>query len=651
MIIFAAFLDRASSKREGVSSIVKFPLRMVSLDQLTRISNIIMHAEAVRDKYSSQFAGERFSVGYYVGDSRDFPNTYKAVKERFLSEKSSSNGSSESLILSECPFCDPSAGATVHLFDDEKGRRIVHRCGKCNREFHIYISDREIFRWRPTVVVSTVDKWALLSVQRRARNLLGGKGSSCAEGHGFIPSGDVCEDSRDEAFQCGNKGENEENSEGPILSIQDEMHLLSEGFGTISSHFEGLIETFVEETSGHKLKHLAMSATLNGTRKQIKELYKKDTFIIPGRCPEGVGSEKDLFFTNLNQPKRIILGLKPNLRDNHYASLRTLLHFAEYIVLAQKSFDSDPNAFLEEYGLKSPEQAQSLIKQYLIPLSYHLKKQDAHDMQRLMDEVVTEPLRSNSNTMISPSVLTGDSELDELKSAMDDVRSYVELYAPDRLGTGDQDLMSLHATSVVSHGIDLEELNFMIFQGLPFSTSEYIQALSRTGRRQLGIVFLWFYPNRVRDDSYYRNFGRYHDTLEHQVKPTPINRFSRLGLYQTINSIFCAAIINCLSNRKGHPLYQKNDILKLTTDDQLELVDFIQKAYARAILEMDIAKEVNDRLNQIRSSADANKRFFPEILADSGNYFYRNQLGMRGIQQQLRLEINSWGKKKLSRRA
>jgi len=647
LMIFAAFLDRRSSKHEGVSSIVKFPLRMVSLDQLSRISNIIMHAEAVRQKYSTQFPGEPFSVGYYVGDSPDFPNSYKHVKERFLSKDSASDESSRSLILTECPFCSPVEAGTVHLRDDEKGHRMIHFCDKCGREFHIFISDREIFRWRPTVIVSTVDKWALLSVQRRARSLLGGNGSYCPDAHGFIPSGDLCEDMRDEAFQCGNIGKNLDGNSSPILSIQDEMHLLSEGFGTISSHFEGLIEAFVEQTSGHKLKHLAMSATLSGTSRQIKELYGKKAAIIPGRCPEGVGSKQDLFFTNLQHPKRIIIGLKPNLRDNHYASLRTLLHFGEFIVNAQKRLNSTPNAFLAEYGLGSVAKAQSLISQYLIPLSYHLKKQDAYDMQRLMDEVTTEPLRKTSNTVIRPTVLTGDSELDELKMAMDDVRSYIEFYDPDQLGEGDQDLMSLHATSVVSHGIDLEELNFMIFQGLPFSTAEYIQALSRTGRKQLGIVFLWFYPNRVRDDSYYRNFSRYHDTLEHQVKPTPINRFSRLGLYQTFNSIFCAAIINYLSNKKGRPLYRKKDILNLTPLEQKELVDIIQKAYGRAILEIDISKEANDRLNQIREGSDANKRFFPDILADSGEYFYRNQLGMRGIQQQLRLEINNLSRSKL----
>ena len=182
----------------------------------------------------------------------------------------------------------------MRLIDDEKHGRIIHKCDKCGEEFHIYFSDREVFRWRPTVIVSTVDKWAALSSQRRIRSLLG-SGSYCPEGHGFIPSGETCEEKKDEAFQCKNIGKNERGSTGPRLSIQDEMHLLKEGFGTISAHFEGLIETISEFSSKRPFKHVAMSATLNGTKKQIDELDKKGTFLIPGRCPDGVGAFNGYF--------------------------------------------------------------------------------------------------------------------------------------------------------------------------------------------------------------------------------------------------------------------------------------------------------------------------------------------------------------------
>ena len=43
-------------------------------------------------------------------------------------------------------------------------------------------------------------------------------------------------------------------------------------------------------------------------------------------------------------------------------------------------------------------------------------------------------------------------------------------------------LFAVNATSIVSHGVDIDEWNCMVFDGMPRSTSEYIQALSRIFR-------------------------------------------------------------------------------------------------------------------------------------------------------------------------
>ena len=635
LVVFTAFFERSIGKTEGVTAIVKFPLRMLSIQQLERLSSILIHADQVRRKYKTLFPGENFSLGYYVGNTEEFPDLYKKVKDTLYSKKILKNPAIESLIISRCPLCTSRPAGTVRLIDDEKHGRIIHKCDKCGEEFYIYFSDREVFRWRPTVIVSTVDKWAALSSQRRIRSLLGGKGSHCPNGHGFIPSGEICEEKKDEAFQCKNIGKNEKGSDGPRLSIQDEMHLLKEGFGTISAHFEGLIETISESTSKRPLKHIAMSATLNGTKKQIDELYKKETFIIPGRCPDGVGSPTDIFFERIEGPKRIIYGFKPNLRDNHYAALRSLLHYFEFIIDAQTLLNSNPTRFREIFSTSDIAKSQELINHFLIPLTYHIKKQDVYDMDRLKDAVIGDILERKFKVGIAGKTLTGDTNLEDLKKAIDDVRNYIKEYNPQKIASGNQIFEPLYATSVVSHGVDLEELNFMVFQGLPYTTSEYIQALSRVGRKELGIVLLWFYPNRVRDDSFYRNFKRYHDTLDHQVKPIPVNRYSRLGLHQTINSIFCATVINHLSNLKGKPLYRKQDVAILDLNDKKHIVDFIKKVYRRDILDINVHQEVEDRINEILQSNEKSTTYFPKILAKSGDYFYRNQSGMRGIQKQL----------------
>jgi len=637
LVIFSAFYERLLGKENGVSAIVKFPLRMLSIQQLERISAILIFAESIRKKYLSLFKGEFFSLGYYVGNSEDFPDLYGKVKDKLYKNKKLIEPAPESIIISKCPICTK---GILRLYDEPIYKRIIHKCDECENTFHIFTSDREVFRWRPTIIVSTVDKWAAVSQQRRIRNLLGGTGSFCEKKHGFIPSGDVCEDKRDEDFTCDIIGEKNITKNGPKLSIQDEMHLLSEGFGTISGHFEGLIEAIVEENTERKLKHIAMSATLNGTSNQIEELYKKKTRVLPGKCPEGHGSKYDFFFEKKNEPNRFIFGLKPNLRDNHYASLRTILHFAEFILESQKQLLEFEEDFLQKYKIENNKLAQNLINQYLIPLTYHIKKQDAYDMLRLKSQVIEDELKQKYNAEIHGNVLTGDSNLEKLKAVIDSVRNYVNDYDPKK-SINNLSLEPLYATSVVSHGVDLDELNFMIFQGLPYSTSEYIQALSRVGRKKLGIIILWFYPNRVRDDSFYKNFKRYHETLDHYVKPIPLKRFSRLGLQQTINSLFCASIINYLANIKGKSMHRKSNIKELTNDDKLKIVDFIKSAYKREILDINVETEVEDRINQIINSNDSDKTYFPNILLDSGEYYYRNQSGMRGIQKQLILSLQS----------
>ncbi|WP_082122703.1 DEAD/DEAH box helicase [Methanoculleus sediminis] len=641
LVLFTAFYDRINNKKDGVSAIVKFPLRMLSIQQLERLSSLIIHADAVRAQHPQIFPGEVFSLGYYVGNqSDDFPKTYKEVKKKLYSGKSLLTPAPESLIVSKCPLCAAELNSKVRLIDDPARSRVIHKCDQCNKEFYIYFSDYEIFRWRPTVIVSTVDKWASLAQQRRVRALLGGRGSLCSEGHGFIISGDKCQtNSKDEAFHCEHIGESRPSSDGPRLSIQDEMHLLREGFGTISSHFEGLIESIVKHTSGRQLKHISMSATLNGTSNQIQELYLKNTFVIPGRCPEGVGSSNDVFFEKRTGPKRVIYGFKPNLRDNHYAALRTLLHYAEFVINAQSSLNTDPDGFCEEYLLENVNNAQELIKQFIIPLTYHLKKQDAYDMQRLQDAVVAEPLTQHYGAGVEGVPLTGDNSLEQLKQTIDDIKSYVTEYSPDLIENHQLTLKPIYSTSVVSHGVDLEELNFMIFQGLPYSTAEYIQALSRVGRKHLGIVLVWFYPNRVRDDSFFRNFSRYHDTLDHQVRPVPINRFSRLGIYQTLNSMFCASVLTYMSNLKGKPLYHKQDIADLTPEDKERIVQFMHSAYGRNALDVNLRKEVEERINEVVLGQGSNTDFFPKLLAKTGDPLYRNQSGMRGIQKNLGLVL------------
>jgi hypothetical protein len=83
----------------------------------------------------------------------------------------------------------------------------------------------------------------------------------------------------------------------------------------------------------------------------------------------------------------------------------------------------------------------------------------------------------------------------------------------------------------------------MVFQGMPKSMAEYIQASSRIGRNLLGVVFMVFNPVRERDRSHFRYHGKFHEYVDRMVEPVAINRWSRYAARKTLPGILMAEIL------------------------------------------------------------------------------------------------------------
>lgn len=618
LVVFTALYDRIRGYFDGVSAIVKFPLRMLSIQQLKRVAAVTAIADYLKNR--ENIPGSPISLSYFVGNSPEFPNKTHEALEEIRRYNDETGQWPEGRIMTECPFCD--YDVKLHIENES----ILHVCSNpnCIKKFYIYYTDEEVYRYLPSIVISTVDKFATVSRTRHIKNLFGAKTDYCPD-HGHISKGEDC-------LVCGKRGlPFDKKSAAPSLVVQDELHLIRESFGTIDAHFESFCDELQRSLVGFIPKRISLTATITGSRHQIEQLYNKEPFIFPGKFPD---SDKDPFFINERDEQgnklthRIIYGMKPNGRDNQTAILISLRHVSKFLWEFEQNIQSNA----KRYGC-SVEECDRLIEYHNKILTYHGKISDVHTINHFLDDVVNTDDMNRYTAKGYP--LLGERSLAEIGDLIKSVESHKR--------SDDAGMHCTFSTSIVSHGVDIKEWNVMFFQGMPVSTAEYIQALSRVGRKYPGVVFVWFYPNRIRDLSFYGHFDEYHGMIEHKVEPVSINKWTALSLHETFTSVFNGALMNYVSAILDRPLFKRGEVVKALSEQKNKdsLLEFLNKVYrvdsefdGSEYFKMEIPNMMNDRLEHIFEEEDIGKDYFPLIfdsLANSDRY-YSTQLGMRGIQ-------------------
>jgi hypothetical protein len=126
---------------------------------------------------------------------------------------------------------------------------------------------------------------------------------------------------------------------------------------------------------------------------------------------------------------------------------------------------------------------------------------------------------------VNAATLTGRTPLDEVRETL------------RRLTTPETDFYErvhlVAASSMLSHGVDIDRLNVMVMLGLPLATAEFIQTTSRVGRTHPGLVIVLHKIGRERDAAVYRTFPSFVAHADRLIDPVPITAKSRRVLELT----------------------------------------------------------------------------------------------------------------------
>ncbi len=531
VLVFNLFFDRFRGKECGVTSILRYPLRLLSVQQVQRLANTLAQAELLRRDCTEISNTTEFSLGYFVGDNntpniikKDHVQQYRSLSQSELDEKR---------IIDICPFCGKSS---VHLKFDLDSYRLIHFCDNPNcpsgRILPIYMVDSEIYRYLPSAIISTVDKLAILGNNTSFRNILSGAPMRCPK-HGYTSTRKCLVDSEFCDVEVQSFEPVKMYDPAPTLFIQDELHLIRESLGTYASHYESFIDYFVQNISPsrRKIKTIGATATISSYETQITQLYFKDPLRFPCDSPY---SDKNFYsYIDKSDTQRLILGYAPYGK----AIINSVVYSLKYMRQVVYQYYANPQLILNipDIEIKTIEEAKHILEDYWIFLEYNNVKRDGNNVEGALETPVNVELQKEGITPFNTRKMTGDETFQDVREVLAQVENTRDVYNGINL---------IAATSMISHGVDADRFNIMFFYGMPGNTAEYIQAYSRTGRKHSSIVVDIIRPSRETDQSYLKNFVKFHEFKDIMVEAVPINRWATKAIDVTLPGIFSGLLLN-----------------------------------------------------------------------------------------------------------
>ena len=522
---------RDGTQGAGVSIIMRYTLRLLTLDQLSRASGLVCALELEREADTARYGEWPFEIGLWVGKAAT-PNVMghkgekrndsaRAKTRRF---RTNPKGNPSPIPLESCPWCgtrfEPDSFALLPNDDRPTELRIVCANFECDfsgdRPLPILAVDEPIYRRLPAFLIATADKFASLPWVAETGKLLGGAQRFDRAGfHG--PS------------ERGGGQRLDRPLPPPDLVIQDELHLISGPLGTMVGLYEAAIEALcVREMDGRRVrpKIVASTATVRQAQNQIQALFARSmTQIFPPPGPD----RRDSFFARTvpvdQTAGRLYLGITSPGRNPKVLMRKVWLAL---MGAAERAY-RDAGGHRNEDNPADP---------YMTVLGYFNSLRELGGARRILEEEVQNTVKQygSRKRMEERRGLFQDrrtfSEVVELTSRVStnqvaDARRRLErpFHEPQRVDCA-------IATNMISVGLDIPRLGLMVVLSQPKTHAEYIQATSRVGRddRRPGLVVTLLNAHKPRDRSHYERFRHYHETFYRSVEVASVTPFSARAL-------------------------------------------------------------------------------------------------------------------------
>ena len=414
-----------------------------------------------------------------------------------------------------------------------------------------YTVDDQIYHRCPTMIIATVDKFARLPFEPRAASMFGDVNRFHIY-YGYyrewIPPPDV--------FTTGSRPNRPlkdprpddpryittvDRLDPPDLIIQDELHLIAGPLGSLVGLYETAIDALCSQ-SGYHVKYIASTATIRKASEQVKSLFLRRLFVFP---PPGLDAD-DAFFIRtpgahpLDEcPGRLYVGICAPGKGAKTPVVRIWALLLQVIYHLLRDENEPPDRLDPYWTVVGYFNA---IRELAGALA--LYKQDV--LERLKDLEHRYGKQRPPREHIELSSRIGSTELPIYLSVLEE--KSLKRHKPEEVP------VAIFTTNIFGVGVDIPRLGLMIVHGQPKTTSAYIQATGRIGRRNPGIIVTFYRATRPRDLSHYEFFMGYHGMLHRFVEPITVFPFATRVRERAMGPV-AVALLRCAAYIEGVHVY------------------------------------------------------------------------------------------------